>query len=238
MAIGSFVRVLLQRLAAEQVQQTVADNLRRATQPTENQEQPAQSQTRSETSAASVKADSAAATPKQELLNCHVGLVVALPLESGYFEDRLAGLISIKGHGFTIRTGALAGRGVAVAISGHGQERAQRATEALIDGHRPRWVISAGFAGGLQPQLNRGDIVMADGVAGEHGQRLSIDLRLPAGDERSAIGIHVGRLLTVDRIIRKADEKHALGQRFGAVAVDMESLAVAQVCQQEKQRFL
>jgi adenosylhomocysteine nucleosidase len=239
MAIGSFVRVLLQRLAAEQVQQTVADNLRRAKQPPEGQGQPADSQpSREPTGATPVTAESAAEAPKLELLHCHAGLVVALPLESGYFEDRLSGLISIKGHGFTIRTGGLAGRGVAVAISGHGQEQARRATEALIEGHRPRWVISAGFAGGLQDQLKRGDIVMADGVVGDHGERLSIDLRLPAGDEQSARGIHAGRLLTVDRIIRKAEEKRALGERFGAIAVDMESLAVAQVCQQEKQRFL
>jgi adenosylhomocysteine nucleosidase len=99
-------------------------------------------------------------------------------------------------------------------------------------------VISAGFAGGLQPELSRGDIVMADGVVGECGERLSIDLRLPAGDERTASGIHVGRILTVDRIIREADEKRGLGQQFGAIAVDMESLAVAQVCQRQKQRFL
>ncbi len=34
MPIGSFLRLLLQRLAAEQVQQTVADNLRKSAQTT------------------------------------------------------------------------------------------------------------------------------------------------------------------------------------------------------------
>jgi adenosylhomocysteine nucleosidase len=240
MAIGSFVRLLLQRLAAEQVQQRVADNLRRsAVNPDAMDNISEESSARAAASNASDQVAARAATPdKRELLPCHVGLVVALQLESGYIEDRLSGLISIKGHGFTIRTGGLAGRGVAVAISGHGQERARRATEALIEGHRPRWVISAGFAGGLQDQLNRCDIVMADCLVGEQGERLSIDLRLPAGDEQSARKLHAGRLLTVDRIIRTADEKRALRERFGAIAVDMESLAVAQVCQQEKQRFL
>jgi adenosylhomocysteine nucleosidase len=99
-------------------------------------------------------------------------------------------------------------------------------------------VISAGFAGGLQAQLNGSDIVMANGVVGEHGERLLIDMRLPATDERASRGVHVGRLLTVDRIIRKADEKRSLGDQHKAIAVDMESLAVAQVCQQVKQRFL
>jgi adenosylhomocysteine nucleosidase len=228
MAIGSFVRILLQRLAAEQVQQTVADNLRRAA------EQPRGG----DSDADAAQTEQTESAEQRDLLPCHVGIVVALPLESGYFEDRLAGVISIKGHGFTIRTGGLGGRGIAVAISGHGQERAARATEALIAGHHPRWVISAGFAGGLQPKLARGDIVMADSIAGLHGERLSIDLRMPEGQTQVGHGIHVGRLLTVDRIIRKTDEKRSLGQQYEAIAVDMESLAVARTCQQEKQRFL
>jgi adenosylhomocysteine nucleosidase len=237
MAIGSLFRVFLSRLATEQVQQTVADNLRRAAQSESG------STDRSFATDAGEHCDSAhSASGKQaaqrELLACHVGIVVALPMESGYFEDRLAGLISIKGHGFTIRTGGLNDRGVAVAISGLGQDRARGAAEALIAGHRPKWLISAGFAGGLQPHLGRSDIVLANSVVGEQGQRLSIELGLPTSDERASRGIHVGRMLTVDRIIRKVEEKRSLGKSHGAIAVDMESLAVAQVCQCEKQRFL
>jgi adenosylhomocysteine nucleosidase len=238
MAIGSLFRVFLSRLAAEQVQQTVADNLRRAaqqkTEPTDSDKQTIDTEEDNDPA----QSTSAADPVQRKLLPCHVGLVFALPLESGYFEDRLAGLISIKGHGFTIRTGGLNGRGVAVAIGGHGQERARRAAEALITGHRPKWVISAGFAGGLQQKLNRGDIVLADGVVGEHGERMSIDLHLPPDEGQTVRGLHVGRLLTVDRIIHKSAEKWTLGKKFSAVAVDMESLAVAKVCQQEKQRFL
>jgi adenosylhomocysteine nucleosidase len=223
MAIGNFLRILLQRLAAEQVKQTVADNLNAARQ-----------------SAAAAPNEARQATEptssERELLPCHVGIVFALAMEAGYFEDRLAGLISIKGHGFTVRTGGLAGRGAAVITSGHGQNAAQKATEVLIAGHRPRWVISAGFAGGLRSHINRGDIVMASGIAGESGERLSIDLRMP--DKESPQGVHVGRVLTTDRIIRTTKEKTLLGERHDALAVDMESLAVAKVCQQEKQRFL
>ncbi len=122
-------------------------------------------------------------------------------------------------------------------VTGHGQAAARRGAEALIAGHRPRWVISAGFAGGLVSQVARGDIVMANAVLGENGQRLAIDLHLPS-DHPPAKGLHAGALITVDRIVRTAAEKQSLGEKHGALAVDMESLAVAQVCQQEKQRFL
>jgi adenosylhomocysteine nucleosidase len=222
MAIGSFLRVFLQRLAAEQVQQTVADSLHQSRQ----QQSDAPDGPRAATPAA------------RDLLPCHTGVVFAMAMESGYLEDRLAGLITIKGNGFLIRTGGLSGRGVAVMVSGHGQAAARRGTEALIAGHRPGWIISAGFAGGLQPHVKRGDMVMADGVVGEHGERMAIDLRMSRDEGAKHSNVHVGRLLTVDRIIRGGEEKRSLGQQYDAIAVDMETLAVAQVCQQQKQRFL
>jgi adenosylhomocysteine nucleosidase len=221
MALGSFVRILLQRLAAEQVQQTVADNLRKTA-------------AQGETSTASPSGDESTTS---KLLPCHVGVVAALDMESGYLEDRLAGKIAVHGHGFTVRTGGLKGRGVAIVVTGHGQSAARRGAAALISGHRPRWIISAGFAGGLLPQVARGDIVMANAVLGEQGERLAIDLHLPQSDPLTK-GVHAGPLLTLDRIVRTAAEKKSLGEKHGAIAVDMESLAVAQLCQQEKQRFL
>ena len=127
MAIDNFIRLLFQRLAAEQVQQTVADNLRRSTS---DQSQSGDGATESsegnEPEQAADRASKSNDRSTRELLACHVGIVVALSFESGHFEDRLAGVISIKGHGFTIRTGGLAGRGVAVAISGHGRSSAAR----------------------------------------------------------------------------------------------------------------
>ncbi len=221
MALGSLVRILLQRLAAEQVQQTVADNLRKSAEAT------------NKTQSTAANDDAA----RSKLLSCHVGIVFALDLESGYFEDRLAGKVAIHGDGFIVRTGGLKGRGVAVIVTGHGQLAARRGAEALIAGHRPHWVISAGFAGGLASHVARGDIVMANAILGENGQRLAIDLNLPADGEKPK-GLHAGPLLTIDRIVRTVAEKRSLGEKYGALAVDMESLAVAQVCQQEKQRFL
>lgn len=222
MAVHTILGALLKRLAAEQVRQTVADNLHRAAE--ENSKGPADAKS--------------ADRGQSKLLPCHVGVVCALPIELGHFEDRLAGVISVHGAGFTIRTGGLGGRGIAVVHSGPGRAAAERATKALIAGHGPRWVISAGFAGALWPELSRGDIVMADAVLGEKGERLSIDLKVSADEAKQVRSLHVGSLLTVDRILRTAAEKRALAQQHAALAVDMETLAVAQVCQREKRRFM
>jgi adenosylhomocysteine nucleosidase len=181
-----------------------------------------------------------AATPLPEanLPPCHVGVVFALALEAGSFEDRLAGKIAVRGSQFTAWQGGLNGRGVVVMHAGPGQLNAAAATTALILGHRPRWVISAGLAGGLHPSLKRGDVIMPDFILDEDGHRLAIDFRISHQQQSATPGLHVGPLLTIDHVAFKPAQKRQLGQRHGALAVDMETLAVAEICRREKQRFL
>ena len=50
--------------------------------------------------------------------------------------------------------------------------------------------------------------------------------------------MHVGPVLTVDRIVRLPEEKRSLGEKHQALAVDMESYAVAEVCRSHRVRFL
>jgi adenosylhomocysteine nucleosidase len=108
----------------------------------------------------------------------------------------------------------------------------------VIAAHRPGWVIAAGFAGGLTAKLQRYHIVMADSVADTKGNRLSIDLKVDPTSLENSPGVHVGRLLTTDGIIRRPEEKRNLGEEYQALAVDMETSAVAQVCRGQHVRFL
>jgi adenosylhomocysteine nucleosidase len=169
---------------------------------------------------------------------CDVGLVFALETESGGLEDLLNGQIAIRGKKFVVRQGGLKGRNVVVIRSSGGRRAAAEATETLILGHRPKWVISAGFAGALQPELCRHDLVMADSLVDTAGHQLSVDLRVDPASLARTPGVHVGRLLTADRIVCLPEEKRALGQQHQALAVDMESYAVAEVCQKTQTRFL
>jgi len=169
---------------------------------------------------------------------CHAGIVFALGIESGGLEVRLGELVTVRGHGFSVRCGLLKGRRVALAVSGAGRRNAERATQALIDGHRPELVISAGFAGGLADELSRGDILMADRLSDTSGGRLAIDLKVDAASLADLPGVHVGRLLTADRVIRRPQQKRALGREHSALAVDMETFAVAEVCRRREVRFL
>ena len=167
-----------------------------------------------------------------------MGLVFALGIEAGGLVDRLSGVVATHGAGFVAREGGLAGKRLVVVESGVGAEAAARATRALIVGHHPRWIISTGFAGGLDPRLAQGDILMADEIVDSQGRKLAIDFRLPHGAAQMPRGLHVGRLVTVERIVGEPAAKQALAEHHAALAVDMESWAVADVCREEKIRCL
>jgi adenosylhomocysteine nucleosidase len=170
--------------------------------------------------------------------HCHAAFVFALGIESGGLEDLLSGRYVTQGAGFTVHHGLLRARPVVVVQTGVGCQRASRATEALLAGHRADWVISAGFAGGLRPGIARGDIVMVDSLVSPTGQRRSLDLRVDPVSLARTPGVHVGRLVTRDALVRTSAAKLALGQEHDALAVDMETWAVAEVCRAAGQRFL
>jgi adenosylhomocysteine nucleosidase len=168
--------------------------------------------------------------PQAEPPACRLGAVFALGIESGGLEDLLQQAVTVRGHGFTAVHGVLARRNVVIVRSGAGGEAAAQATEALIQGHRPEWVVSAGFAGALVPELARHDLLVADGVVDPAGNVLAIEMKLDREELARTPNMHVGRLLTADRVIRLPGEKHSLGQKHQALAVDIETFAVAEVC--------
>lgn len=182
--------------------------------------------------AAAHKADAARGVP------CDVGVVFALSMEAGGLEDRLEGVVSVAAAGLTVRKGLLGRRRLALVCSGAGRKAAAHAVRALIDGHQPGWVLSAGFAGGLDPRLERGSILVADAVSDLAGAAAELDL----GPLRPWLAeqprVRVGRLLTADRVISAAEEKRELGRKHQAMAVDMETAAVAEVCRERGRKLL
>ena len=81
-----------------------------------------------------------------------VGIVMALPIEVGYLCDSLKRVRKYTAQTHSIIEGELAGKIVAVVLSGPGKAAARRGAEVLIAGHRPRWLLSAGFAGASIPR--------------------------------------------------------------------------------------
>ncbi len=84
-------------------------------------------------------------------------------------------------------------------------------------------VVVAGVAGGLDPSLRPGDVVVASEVRDAHG-RVAVRAGAPLVAELRRLGLRVrhGPVLTRDTLVGGADEREKLAAT-GALAVDMES---------------
>ena len=160
-------------------------------------------------------------------LPADVGIVAALPIEVGFLTDKLTKVRKYSGPGHSIIEGEYEGKLVALIVGGMGRVAAKKATELLIAGHHPRVIVSAGFGGALDPTLRRNDVVFFSEIVDREGQRFVA--HLPDGFAKPP-RIRTGRLVTVDEIVRTTAEKAELRARSSADVVDMESSAVASVC--------
>jgi nucleoside phosphorylase len=113
--------------------------------------------------------------------------------------------------------------------TGIGPARARAAVAWLLAERRCRAVLSIGLSGGLQEGLAPGTIVVADRWAAD-GAVPDRALRARAVRAAEAAGCLpcTGPLLTVDRVIGSVEEKRRLAAQTGAMAVDMESGAIAE----------
>lgn len=136
------------------------------------------------------------------------------------------------------------GRDLLLARTGVGPDNAEAAARRLFEETPVTAALSLGVAGGLSPQVQTGDLILADQVIfrrgpGQvlYGEKVSEleSFLCDAGLQEAAMTVIrrldsrycLGPILTVDRIIRTAEEKRVLAAESGAVALDMESAAIA-----------
>ncbi|CCO22186.1 purine or other phosphorylase family 1 [Maridesulfovibrio hydrothermalis] len=127
-------------------------------------------------------------------------------------------------------------------ISGIGIERAGRAAKILC-AEKPDLLMSIGVSGGLAPGLSAGNLVAATTIHSD----ISDFKPWHENDEdalmRSEIiplcgkDIQCGRLITTEKPVLTPQDKVLMHDRTGAIAVDMESIAVAQTAATEKIPF-
>lgn len=108
---------------------------------------------------------------------------------------------------------------ITVIHTGMGPEAAADATQDLLARYRPEFVLSAGFAGALDPTLQLGDVILAE------------NFTAPSLLKRSPEGAKRGKLVSRARPAELVEEKAALFRETGALAVDMETEAIAGACQ-------
>ncbi|KAF7775414.1 adenosylhomocysteine nucleosidase [Pseudoalteromonas citrea] len=93
-----------------------------------------------------------------------IGIIGAMEPEVAILRGAIANKTETSKGGFTFYTGELAGHTVTLVQSGIGKVAATVATTLLIDNFTPDCVINTGSAGGFEPSLNVGDVVISNEV--------------------------------------------------------------------------
>ena len=132
--------------------------------------------------------------------------------------------------------------GTLVAVTGIGGTAASRGADALINAGATA-LASFGLAGGLDPALSAGVVLLPTEVTGTEAQGRRVPTAQDWRDRvASAVSAHApvrsGRLLTAPRAIASIADKAELFRITGAAAVDMESLAVGEVAERHQLPFI
>ena len=158
------------------------------------------------------------------------GLVVALP-------EELTTLTSIKIEkgGFLFITERLL-----VAYSGAGPTNATAAAELLVAKGATR-LISWGCAAALAASLKPGDLILADKLIDAENNKMDINADWHSYSHSilsKFIDVTCGCLAESISIVSTSTDKKQLHSLTGAVALDMESIAIAKIAKQHTLPFL
>jgi len=127
---------------------------------------------------------------------------------------------------------------VLAVTTGVGHSRAKRVLTWLLNKpkwgnvpYRPKLVLAAGFCGALQGNLKTGDLILASEVVdAATGTTWPTTWPGPLSEARWSPPLHQGRLVTVPNLAATPEQKRKLGHDWDALAVDMESAALARLC--------
>lgn len=188
------------------------------------------------------------------------GIIGAMEPEVAILKAKLSNAKKITHAGYNFYQGQIDNNEVVIVQSGIGKVAAALATAILIDKFQPDYVINTGSAGGFDPSLKVGDIVVSSEV-----RYHDVDLtafgyeigQLPANPAAfiphstlvtaAQIGIEqldninaiLGLITTGDTFMTKEADIAKARDNFPAMAaVEMEGAAIAQTCHQFEVPFV
>jgi adenosylhomocysteine nucleosidase len=132
----------------------------------------------------------------------------------------------------------IGGKEFAVIAHGIGHQRAtETARRAFEMMPSPELVIGTGVAGALSSGLKPGDLVLSDRILTIHADGQVAEQVMPMGDAHiraagrslasAGIAYSSGAILTSHRVLATGAEKRRAKESTGAIAVDMETAAIA-----------
>jgi adenosylhomocysteine nucleosidase len=104
---------------------------------------------------------SCASVPRQNAAPRPAAVLGVTAQDVAELHARLADAVALEIEGIQFTSGRIAGRPVVVSWTGVGKVNAAMVTTLLIEHFKPTKVVLAGIAGGIDPNLEPGDLVVA-----------------------------------------------------------------------------
>ena len=182
-----------------------------------------------------------------------IGIIAAMSKEVALLKPLLSNSTDSEFDGFIFHCGSIGSHRVIIMQCGIAKVNAAIGTVAMINNYRPSLIINSGVAGGADKSVSVMDIVVGERVAYHdvycgpetmrgaiqglplyfQGAKKAID-QIPERDD-----IKMGLICTGDQFIDTIEQVNDIKKIFPeALAVDMESAAIAHVCELRHVPFL
>ena len=174
-----------------------------------------------------------------------IGIIGAMDEEISVILSEMNNISEYNINNIKFYKGKIYDKDLVLVKSGIGMVNASIITTLLIKEFDVNKILFSGVAGSLNKNINVGDIVIADSLveymldATEFGYEIgqiprmensvfkSENLLNKIRDILKKDSIFYGKILSGDKFVSNLEEKEKIGKKFDALAVDMESAAVA-----------
>ena len=174
-----------------------------------------------------------------------IGIIGAMDEEISVISSEIKNLTVYDINNMKFYKGKIYNKDIVLVKSGIGMVNASITTTLLFKEFGVDKILFSGVAGSLNRNVNVGDIVIGDSLleylfdATEFGYDIGTIPRMDTSIFRSDIllnkiknilkndNIYYGKILSGDKFVSNLSEKEKLGEKFNALAVDMESASVA-----------
>lgn len=183
-----------------------------------------------------------------------IGIICAMQIEADGILELMQNKSCEKIAGMNFTKGNMHGKDVVVVVCGVGKVNAAMCALALVQSYNPDCIVNSGVAGSVSSKLKIGDIVIAD-KAVEHDMNATA-----LGDEQGEVtfpdgnviyfncdkavadslynacsfvtesAVERGVIASGDIFISERSQRLKIGERFSALACEMEGAAIAHVC--------
>ena len=151
-----------------------------------------------------------------------IAVTFALPAESSEFLRRLENKSRADRKGISIVRGTIDDRAIEVLHTGVGENICRERIGKFLTDAQFHVLISTGFAGALNDQLQVDHLVLAENFS-------TVDLE-QTQSSLSGLSVRTADLLTLPAPIDSTEERERTAHESGAAAVDMETEFIARAC--------